>query len=148
MTTEVTHHTHSESSVYRVLTVGGHTLKERLCFCETDEDHNGPVLTAAAKAEMIAKALAAVGADDGDPLTAEWLTACGYPDNGDGSHSIAIAGIVDVMWYQKGVADTHSAQLCLYLYPTPGVLTRIPNPTRGRLRQLCAALGVALKETK
>lgn len=147
MTTEVTHHTHSESSVYRVLTVGGHTIKDRLCFCETDEDHNGHVLTAAAKAEMIAKALAAVCADDDTLIVAEWLTACGHPDNGDGSHTITRAGLVEVVWYQHGVAATHSSQLCLYLYPTPGVLTRKANATRGDLRRLCAAMDAEFKET-
>lgn len=88
-----------------------------------------------------------VGTDDDTLITAEWLTACGYPDNGDGSHTITRAGLVEVVWYQRGVAATHSSQLCLYLYPTPGILTRKANATRGDLRRLCAALDAEFKET-
>jgi len=69
-------------------------------------------------------------ADDGEPVTAEWMKACGW----EGSY-VGVFGIQGL----AGFWDNGELHLSKPY--------SLPAATRGQLRRLCAALGVPLKET-
>jgi hypothetical protein len=79
-------------------------------------------------------------------VTADLLTAAGHPAAIDECHNIgrAATGTVEVVWYPRGVAAEHSAQLTLHVHPN-GVVWREADPTMCRLREVCRCLGVPFR---
>ena len=81
--------------------------------------------------------------DDGEPLTAEWLTTAGGQVCEDGD-----------WWFYGGGGDVvlsyHDNRECgdVYRLATCGGLPRVEVSSRGQLRRLCDSLGMKLKESK
>lgn len=94
--------------------------------------------------------LAAVRADDGEPVTGEWLKAVGF-GAGETTEGEAIPApnlpLQTIHEHRTGLAiDTDQQVACVHMYGE-GVVP-VPFPaTRGHVRRLCSALGVQIKES-
>jgi hypothetical protein len=82
-------------------------------------------------------------ADDGEPVTEEWLRAVGFKDE---EYSFVLRSPYTDDWYHHLRHTACSVRKVDWKWHANGIGVA-DQPTRGHVRRLCAALGVPLKET-
>jgi len=110
----------------------------RACNYESDWDLDGASFQQISDWQALAKAyLAEHPADDGEAVTVEWLESIGWLEDQTGWPAICLRETSEwgISWRGHGI------------WLTPMSVPLYRAPTRGDVRRLCRALGIALKET-
>jgi len=80
-------------------------------------------------------------ADDEEPISEEWLHSVGFEDDRAGTPTAGALHIRHAPLPKMDSDEEYPAHACVRSFPIP-----VPK-TRGDVRRLCRALGIALKET-